>query len=799
MLVAPNADSRIVLNAYTNAVIACGAISLAFAAPQAMHVAPAWFAGLLALGIAASLFKVNLQLSGGGSSTMTMGVAVGFVGLLSVGVGPTAVIVGAAVWAQCTFRTRRTTLMDLRRRLFSVACGAITVEAAGWVFGVLGGAPGHFGLRQLAAPLAGSSLAYFAVNTALVAGAIALSTREPVTGVWRKNFLWSAPNYFISAGAVGVGAMIIDGGWYLAALLSAAPLYLTYAAYKVYLGRVAEEQRQLRIARDYTHSIIESMSEMLFVVSLDGLITTTNAAVCGLLGYGEADLIGHPLSEVLVSDEGVDADIGPGAPARVHNMERRLRTRGGEEIPVLFSISPLARRGPGAQSKVCVALDIRERKRTELAKRRQVQQLQWQQAALADLAREKSLHLGDFGAAARLLTEKAGRTMQAARTDLWLTTGHAALANIDSFDLATNRHSQQRVMSLDTAPGFAATLNTQRVIAVSGAAANQPGWTLASAWAGAHAVSALHAPVRLGAQTVGVVTFSRVDSSEEWSIEEQHFAGSVADLASLALEARNRREAAEELLRAKETAEAANVAKSAFVANMSHELRTPLNAIIGYSELLREDAEEVGAEEQVSDLLKIESAGKHLLSMVDDVLDFSKIEAGRMELNTETFDVAALICDVVATTHPIALKNANRLTLDIDPALGTAHTDARRVRQVLFNLLGNACKFTHDGEVTIRAHRQPQVGGDWLVCEVQDTGIGMSSEQMARIFREFVQADSSTTRRFGGTGLGLAISQRFCQMMGGGIEVSSEEGVGSILTVRLPATAPTAAGASRHH
>jgi signal transduction histidine kinase len=201
---------------------------------------------------------------------------------------------------------------------------------------------------------------------------------------------------------------------------------------------------------------------------------------------------------------------------------------------------------------------------------------------------------------------------------------------------------------------------------------------------------------------------------------------------------------------------------------------------------LREEAEDMGTEAHVPGLLRIEEAGKHLLGLVNDVLDFSKIAAGRMEVNAETFEAAPLLHAVVEGVQPIAKKNANRLTVNIEREIGALHTDPQRVRQVLFNLLSNACKFTKDGEVTVRARRQRNPGGDWVVFEVQDTGVGMSDEQVARLFQEFVQADNTTTRQFGGTGLGLAISQRFCQMMGGSIEVQSAAGVGSLFTVRLP-------------
>ncbi len=234
-------------------------------------------------------------------------------------------------------------------------------------------------------------------------------------------------------------------------------------------------------------------------------------------------------------------------------------------------------------------------------------------------------------------------------------------------------------------------------------------------------------------------------------------------------------------------AEARNRSKSQFLANMSHELRTPLNAIIGYSEMLEEDAQAAGQQAAAEDLKKIQGAGRHLLSLINEILDLSKIEAGRMDLHIETFGIPALVEDVMATIQSLAAKNRNQFIVECDDSIGEMQADVTKLRQALFNLIGNACKFTEDGRITLHVERARRDGQDGVTFRVSDTGIGMTPEQMEKVFEPFVQADASTTRKYGGTGLGLAISRRFCQMMGGDIGVESESGQGSHFTVWLPA------------
>ncbi|NQE32810.1 PAS domain-containing sensor histidine kinase [Microcoleus asticus] len=338
--------------------------------------------------------------------------------------------------------------------------------------------------------------------------------------------------------------------------------------------------------------------------------------------------------------------------------------------------------------------------------------------------------------------------------------------------------------------------------------------------------SILNVAIRLGGQIVGILSLEHIGAPRQWALEERTFADSLANLVALAIEGFERQRAQEALSKAKaqlemtvdqrtaqltaankllrieiaerkrteialqealHKAEAASRAKSTFLANMSHELRTPLNAIIGYSEMLQEEALESGLEEILPDTQKIYNAGKHLLTLINDILDLSKIEAGRMELYLENFDLGNLIEEVVATLHPLVEKNHNELQVSCSPNLGVMYADLTKVRQILFNLLSNALKFTEGGTVLLSATRESAGGSDSVYLQVSDTGIGMSAEQQHGLFQPFIQGDASTTRKYGGTGLGLAISRLFCQMMGGDITVESQFGVGSTFTVQLKA------------
>jgi len=267
--------------------------------------------------------------------------------------------------------------------------------------------------------------------------------------------------------------------------------------------------------------------------------------------------------------------------------------------------------------------------------------------------------------------------------------------------------------------------------------------------------------------------------------------GEIAGLVGTAHDITEQNRILRELEDARQLAEDGSRAKSRFLANMSHEFRTPLNAIIGYSEILKEDAVAGGQADTVADLDRINAAGQHLLALVNGVLDLSKIEAGRMDLFVEQFRVADLVGELASTVRPLATARGNELTVDCDSDLGEVAADVTKVRQILYNLLANAAKFTEEGRISITVRRLKEPGTEehdgWIVFTVADSGIGMARDRIETAFSAFDQLDPSTTRKYGGTGLGLAISRHYCEMMGGAITADSEPGGGSVFTVRLPA------------
>lgn len=301
-------------------------------------------------------------------------------------------------------------------------------------------------------------------------------------------------------------------------------------------------------------------------------------------------------------------------------------------------------------------------------------------------------------------------------------------------------------------------------------------------------------PIYVSQRAVGFIRLEVGNTDTTWSERWVRFLGSIGcqlgmSLHRLRVEHENERMNTE-LIVARDQALEASRAKTVFLANMSHELRTPMNAILGYSEMLIEDAGLMSSEEVAADLQKIRNAGKHLLALINDVLDLSKIESGKMTLHHESFLIGELVQDVVSTIEPIALKNHNRIVVHCPAEIGAMYSDAMKVRQSLMNLLSNACKFSQNSVIDLVISTQSHEREEYVSFAVCDRGIGMTSDQIAKLFQAFVQADESTTRKYGGTGLGLMISRRLCQMLGGDIRVSSELGKGSTFTIELPRIAP---------
>ena len=420
------------------------------------------------------------------------------------------------------------------------------------------------------------------------------------------------------------------------------------------------------------------------------------------------------------------------------------------------------------------------------ARTRELTESLQQQTATADMLKVIGRSTFDLQAVLDTLTESAARLCRADRAAIRLAKD-GAYHHVASYGFTPEQKEYMKEHALRPDRGSVTgrvVLQGKAVHVVDTKADAEMRLTVGSGFANVRTV--LGVPMLREGTPTGVLILTR-STVEPFTDKQIELVTTFADQAAIAIE--NVRLFDEIQDKSRQLA-GASKHKSQFVASMSHELRTPLNAIIGLTEMMVTNATRFGTEKAQEPLQRVNRAGTHLLGLINQVLDLSKIEAGKLEFNPQTVQLAPLINEVIGTTGQLAEKNKNRLVVDAQENLGVLTVDPMRLRQILLNLLSNACKFTKQGEVKLQA-RKVANGGNGIELAVVDTGIGMTAEQQAKLFEEFSQADAATARRFGGTGLGLAITRKLARMMGGDVTVTSEQGKGSVFTVRLPGGAPT--------
>ncbi len=550
------------------------------------------------------------------------------------------------------------------------------------------------------------------------------------------------------------------------------------------------ERKQSEDTLRMLSKVFMDATDPIVIEDLDGLIVNMNQEAERSYGWTREELLHKPISRLVPEERHQQADELLARCKRgddVRNVEGLRHNRSGEVIPVLLALSLLKDEAGKVIGIASLAKDITEQKQAEAALKRLNEDILQQQQTEIALNELSELLRGqqEMGSLANVILHQLTSYLDLQFAALFVLRnggtytreaafGYPKQGGVDSFESGDGLLGQVVMdaspLKVDEVPEYAQLALGLGTISPS---------------------SLLFYPLVHEKTVVAVLELGGLrplDEGQQRWLEKAHEGLAVTIRLVLDLEQRNRVE--KELAEARVAAEKANKAKSGFLANMSHELRTPMNAILGYSEMLMEEAEDIGQDGFIPDLKKINQAGNHLLSLINDVLDLSKIESGRMEAFAEDIDVGAMIDQVGDTAQPLMSQKNNQFKIEPGKQLGHAHQDITKLRQSLLNLLSNAAKFTHEGTITLRAERRSQADGEWLLFSVSDTGIGIPQDKLGQVFEEFGQADSSTTRDYGGTGLGLPISRRFCQMLGGDLTVSSTVGEGSTFTMRVPVLLP---------
>ncbi len=553
--------------------------------------------------------------------------------------------------------------------------------------------------------------------------------------------------------------------------------------------RVRERTAALQISEEKFATAFNASPNPSALLKLpEGILTEANAAFFRVTGYPPEEILGRPIAELrgLLSrrDFVVVSRILLGL-GEVTNYEIDFHTQSGEQRTGLLSLEMVDFAGDvyvlGSLS------DITDRKKMEAALQERDRLMEQQNQALVKLTRNKALTHGNVQSAFQEIAEVAATTLEITRASIWLFdfTGQT-LTRLGSYDRRASTPPVPAVWEAHAYPQWFKALRTERLLVSPNVLGDRRFQELQKPYLQPQNITAaMVVPIQLGDRHTGSLCLEQTDMGHDWTLEEQAFARSLADFVSLSLEAFERRQTEMALQEAKEAADAANRAKSEFLANMSHELRTPLNGILGYAQILQRSPSLSPEDRQGVSV--IYQCGQHLLMLINDILDLAKIEARRMELHPEDFHLRSFLSSTASMIAVKAEQKGLQFQMELAPDLPVGiRADVKRLRQVLVNLLGNAVKFTDQGHVTFRVRRTgKEEGTDRLQIEIEDSGIGIKTEDLARLFQPFTQVGEHS-RHAEGTGLGLAITKRIVDLMGGNLQIESQLGQGSTFRVTLP-------------